>query len=131
MSSKTKKNAPSWFKCDKCQTNLVLKDTDIHESNCPPSVDKFVHPYVWRGCLNGPLEIKANEEIKGVSLHDKNNMVFLSQSAIQLCSLVIGDWAMVKTLNSNITPCAKIVWPTTEKSLSSVLVTQAGNKSLF
>lgn len=122
MSSKTKKGGTSWVKCEKCQSNINQKDVDIHSSNCPPNDTEYSHPFILRGVLHSTLGIKTNEEIKGISNHDKNNLVFLSQSVIQLCDLVIGEWAVLQNSNSY----ARIVWPTAEKSVSSVLITQSG-----
>lgn len=125
MSTKTKKSNAFWFKCEECGINIIQKDTEEHLSSCPPSVDNYSYPYIKAGILNGFLSTKTNEEIKGLTEHDKNNLVFLSQSVIQLCNLVIGDWAVVESDNDDI-HCAKIVWPTTEKSLGCVLVTKNG-----
>lgn len=124
MSSKTKKGGTSWVKCDNCDSSITQKDVEIHSSNCPPELYEFSHSFVLRGVLHSTLGIKTNEEIKGISAHDKNNLVFLSQSVIQLCGLVIGDWAVLQ--NESNKSFARIVWPTTEKSVSSVLITQHG-----
>lgn len=115
-----------WIQCDNCHANITSKDQENHSKNCPPSRDVFVHPYVLDSCLYASIEIKTNEEIKGLEFHEKNNLLFLSQSLIQLCGFVIGDWCVVQSQTGAFAPSARIVWPTIEKSTCSALVTQSG-----
>lgn len=125
-SVKSKKPSQCWFKCDKCQANINQKETEHHSLYCPPSLEDFQHSFVLDGHFYGYLNVKTNEEIKGVTNHDKNNLIYLSQSAIQLLGLVIGDWALIRGISDD-RRFVRIVWPTTEKSSSSILVTQRGN----
>ncbi|RZC40441.1 spermatogenesis-associated protein 5 [Asbolus verrucosus] len=117
---KTKKSATPWLQCENCYTNIISKDTEKHSNDCPPSVTDSTYGFIKDEVLYGNLDVKNNEDVKGVV--DKDCLVFLSQSAIQLCSLYIGDWAIIKLPAA--LPVAKVVWPTTEKSLTSVLFTK-------
>jgi hypothetical protein len=118
---KNKKGNSPWVQCENCSINILNKDSEKHSNNCPPSENanyNFVQDKVLFGCL----EVKSNEDVKGVV--DNDSLMFLSQTAIQLCSLSIGDWALIKF--DNLPPVAKIVWPTNEKSLTNVLLTKLG-----
>ena len=72
------------------------------------------------------MDVKKNEEIKSVAQEDVDNFVFLSQSVMQLCKLGIGEWAVIAPADGGIPPVARMVWPTMEKSVTSVLVTKQG-----
>lgn len=117
---KHKKASTPWLQCEKCLTHIINKDIDKHSSDCPPNLNNY--NFVQNEVLFGHLDIKVNEEIKGIV--DTDSLVFLSQSAIQLCGLSIGEWALIEFDNSP--PVAKVVWPTTEKSTTSVLLTKHG-----
>ena len=51
-------------------------------------------------------------------------MAFISQSALQLCEIAIGDYVLV-TAGDN--KAVKTAWPTKDKSLTSVSLTKHGN----
>lgn len=50
-------------------------------------------------------------------------MVFISQSALQLCEIAIGDCVLVIAGESKV---VKTAWPTKDKSLTSVSLTKHG-----
>lgn len=125
MSHKVKKNS-SWIFCENCTITVLNKDAEKHSNDCPNSVTNINYPYIKNNILFGTLELKSNEEVKNISSRDIDKFVFLSQNAIQMCSLSLGQWSVVKLLNNKYPPVAKIVWPTTEKSLTSVLLTKNG-----
>ncbi|KAJ3631466.1 hypothetical protein MTP99_012593 [Tenebrio molitor] len=116
---KNKKGNSPWVQCENCSINILNKDSEKHSNNCPPS-ENANYNFVQNKVLFGCLEVKSNEDVKGVV--DNDSLMFLSQTAIQLCSLSIGDWALIKF--DNLPPVAKIVWPTNEKSLTNVLLTK-------
>lgn len=124
---KGKKNSTNWMTCEKCGITILNKDAEKHYNDCPTTVTNINYPYIKCNVLYGTLEVKANEEVKNISSREVDNFVFLSQNAIQMCSLSIGQWSIVKSLNNKYPPVAKIVWPTVEKSLTSVLFTKNGN----
>lgn len=127
MSQQKSKKVPSnLVNCEKCSITLLNKDADKHVNDCPPNITNITYPYFGNNVLFGNLDLKTNEEVKNLSSRETNNLVFLSQTAIQMCSLSLGQWSTVKLLNSKCPPVAKIVWPTTEKTLMSVLFTKNG-----
>ncbi|KAJ8931196.1 hypothetical protein NQ314_015919 [Rhamnusium bicolor] len=123
---KIKKNFLPWIQCHKCLASLLNKDIDFHSKDCPPNLQKIAYNFVKDEVLYGTLDVKNNEDIKNLSSSEKDNLVFLSQSVIQLCSLSISEWAIVQLLDNTVPPVAKIVWPTIEKSLTSVMFTKNG-----
>ncbi|KAK9872122.1 hypothetical protein WA026_016174 [Henosepilachna vigintioctopunctata] len=125
---KSKKTAP-WVECDSCGVTFLNKDVETHFKECPPDPKKKTYSYIKNGILSGSLDVKKNEEIKGMSTDELDNLVFLSQSAMQLCNLSIAEWVVIEA--EGIIPISKIVWPTMEKSLSSVLLTKNALDLLF
>lgn len=123
---KVKKASTNLINCEKCGIVIFCKDSEKHLNDCPPNIANISYPYFENNVLFGTLDLKTNEDIKNLSSRETDNLVFLSQTAIQLCSLSLGQWSIVKLLNSECPPVAKIVWPTTEKTLTSVLFTKNG-----
>lgn len=123
MPPKTRKSLGMWFQCEKCAINILQKDTDRHEKDCPPDPNNYTYEYIQNDVLYGHVDVKTNEEIKGLSQSERDNVVFLSQSVIQLCSLSIGDWAEIRSDQLS-APIARTVWPTSEKTITSVLFTK-------
>ncbi|CAH1159359.1 unnamed protein product [Phaedon cochleariae] len=128
---KQKKTTSPWTLCEKCSVSLLYKDKEAHITDCPPDVNEPIYNFIKKGVLYGTVDQKCNEDVKNLSTRERDNLVFLSESVIRLCSLAIGDWVSVKSLNGS-SQVAKIVWPTTEKTLTSVLFTKNGlDLSLF
>ncbi|KAK5644226.1 hypothetical protein RI129_008071 [Pyrocoelia pectoralis] len=125
-SPKNKKGSSSWFICENCKCNITQSDTELHLTDCPPT--NRTHNFVLNEVLYGTVDLKPTEEIKGLTLHDYNNMVFLSQSVIQLCEFSIGEHALVSDDSHAYALC---VWPTSEKTLTSVLFTKRGLERTF
>lgn len=123
---KLKKIPTSWMSCEKCSVTILNKDAEKHFKDCPTSAININYPFIKDNVLFGTLDLKINEEIKNISSRQLDRFVFISQNAIQMCSLSLGDWSIVKLLNNKYPPVARIVWPTTEKSLTSVLFTKNG-----
>jgi hypothetical protein len=61
--------------------------------------------------------------MKNVPESEYDNLVLLSQSALQLCDISIGESVLVSVQGVS---TVKIAWPTLEKSLVSVLLTRSG-----
>lgn len=127
----SKKVSTVWMQCDKCSTTLLNRDAEKHLNDCPPNQRDINYYFIRNNILFGILDSKTNEEVKNLSSREIDNLVFLSQSVIQMCSLAIGEWVIVKLLSDNFPPVAKLVWPTTEKTLTSVLFTKNGNIRTF
>uniref|UniRef100_A0A1Y1MJJ3 AAA+ ATPase domain-containing protein n=1 Tax=Photinus pyralis TaxID=7054 RepID=A0A1Y1MJJ3_PHOPY len=128
-SPKNKKGSTSWFLCEKCNCSVTQSDKERHFADCPPDLTTSrTHNFVLGATLYGTVDLKPTEEIKGLTPQDYNNLVFLSQSAIQLCELCIGEHALVYDDNQ---AYALRVWPTVEKTLTSVLLTKRGLDRTF
>lgn len=122
---KSNKTTP-WLSCETCKSTILNKDTVQHKNNCPPEVKNLQHVCIVNGALFGIVDVKPNEDIKNLSSAEKDVMVFLSQSVIQLLNLCIGGYVVVECLDATISPMVRVVWPTVEKSSSSVLFTKSG-----
>ncbi|XP_050299634.1 ribosome biogenesis protein SPATA5 isoform X2 [Anthonomus grandis grandis] len=120
---KSKKTSP-WYQCEKCQTYLLNKDVENHENFCPPRLDEVQHTFIHSETLCGILDTKTNEEIENLSSREKDGLVFVSQAAMQLCNFPIGDFVLLASNHQTVVPMVQKVWPTNEKSLTSVLVTK-------
>lgn len=116
MSSKSRKSLSSLTTCDKCQCTLAQKDLPLHETNCPPSTEDWNHSFILNDTLHSTLEIYNAQAPPNISIRDLNDMIFISQSVMQLCNIAIGDPVTVATKDSVI---IKTAWPTNEKSLLS------------
>lgn len=63
------------------------------------------------------------EQPKNIHVRALDDMVFISQSALQLCEIAIGDCVLVIAGESKV---VKSAWPTKDKSLTSVSLTKHG-----
>lgn len=117
---KSKKISTAWILCEKCSITLLNKDIEKHLNDCPPNINSDYN-FIKNETLFGVLDHKIIEEVKHLSSREVDNLVFLSQPVIQMCSLSIGEWCLIKLTDNKYPPVAKIVWPTTEKTLTSVL----------
>uniref|UniRef100_A0A6P7FJ83 ATPase family protein 2 homolog n=1 Tax=Diabrotica virgifera virgifera TaxID=50390 RepID=A0A6P7FJ83_DIAVI len=125
MAQKAKKTS-LWMQCDQCSIFLTTKDTEHHIKDCPPDFKGGTYSFIKEEVLYGNISQKVNEEIKNITPRERSNLVFLSESVIRLCSLAIGDWAVIHSLDGSGSPVARIVWPTVEKAVTSVLFTKHG-----
>ena len=108
--------------CDKCQSTVTQKDVAEHDTNCPPNLQKWTHDFIHSGTLHSTLEAyKSQEQPKNIPGRALDDMVFVSQSALQLCEIALADHVLVTTEESAI---VKTAWPTREKTLTSVSLTK-------
>lgn len=122
-------NSINWIKCEKCLISFLSKDGDQHLKDCPPNLTNISYSFIKNSILyGGTLNEKENTDIKNLSSQEKDNLVFLSQNLIQLCCLSIGNWAVITAVNDENAPppVIKLVWPTTEKTMTSILLTKNG-----
>ncbi|XP_075229276.1 ATPase family gene 2 protein homolog A isoform X2 [Lycorma delicatula] len=134
MSLKAKKSQSSlWYTCETCSCIFNNKDLQEHQSNqCSRDViSDWKLPFIKDGILYSFIEESKHTDVTNVM----NDIILLSQSAMQLCQLVIGDYVVVKSKStdsrdqdsSNSIYCeAKIIWPTTEGSVTSVFYPKQG-----
>ncbi|XP_031845570.2 ATPase family gene 2 protein homolog A isoform X2 [Nomia melanderi] len=127
MTSKTKDSGRKslfslWVTCEKCESTLTSKNVADHEANCPPNLEKWSHDFIYCGTLYSTIEMyKSQEQPKNISPRALDDMVFMSQSALQLCDIAIGDPVLVSAEGGTV---VKTAWPTKEKTLTSVSLTK-------
>ncbi|KAI4486223.1 hypothetical protein M0802_012462 [Mischocyttarus mexicanus] len=122
MSPKARKSLSSLTTCEKCQCTYGQNDITLHESNCPPSFDNWNHSFIFNDILHSRLEIYNAPAPTNISVQDLNDMVFVSQTVMQLCNIAIGDPVIIATKNSII---VKIAWLANDKSLLSVSLSKS------
>ncbi|KAK0076858.1 hypothetical protein PV325_004760 [Microctonus aethiopoides] len=122
MSAKSRKSITPWATCEKCKSIVSQKNITAHESECPPSDEKWSHNYIRDGVLYSRIETYEPHEFPR-ELNEKiaQDFVFMSDSALELCEIAIGKYVMMKCKEHII---VKETFPTKEKSLSSVSLTQ-------
>ncbi|XP_070528216.1 ATPase family gene 2 protein homolog A isoform X2 [Cardiocondyla obscurior] len=124
MSTKSRKSLSLWHQCDKCQCIFVAqKDVSLHAAMCPPSTENWDYSFIYNGVLYSTIEIfqTLTELPKCISEKDANDMVFVSQSALQFCNIAIGSLTVITTKDDTV---VKTAWPTSDKSLTSVSLTK-------
>ncbi|XP_017878049.1 spermatogenesis-associated protein 5 isoform X2 [Ceratina calcarata] len=126
MSSKTKesgrKSLSLWVTCEKCQCLLTQTELTVHEANCPPDFEHWNHDFIYKSTLYGVVEACTSlEQPKNVPERTLDDMVFVSQSTLQLCEIAIADRVLVITRNGTV---VKTAWPTKDKRLTSVGLTK-------
>ncbi|XP_029046163.1 ATPase family protein 2 homolog isoform X1 [Osmia bicornis bicornis] len=126
MSSKAKeggrKSLSPWMTCEKCQSVLSQKDVTVHDANCPPNLESWTHDFIHNGVLYSNVDIyKPSEQPKNISERACNDMVFISQSALQLCEIAIADPVFVTTGDTTV---VKTAWPSKDKTLTSISLTK-------
>ncbi|XP_063975896.1 ATPase family gene 2 protein homolog A [Diachasmimorpha longicaudata] len=118
----TPKKGNPWVTCGKCTAIISQKDTALHESNCPPLDSSCAHNYILNATLHSNVESYSMQEPpKNISERDTHDMVFMSQSALQLCDIAIGDRVI---LTSNVGAIIRKAWPINDKSLTTVSLTK-------
>ncbi|XP_011303860.1 spermatogenesis-associated protein 5 [Fopius arisanus] len=124
--SSTPRKGSAWVTCANCSAIITQKDTAIHERNCPPSNGCSTHNYILSGTLYSTLDIYTSPEPpKNISDQDTHDMVFMSQSALELCHIAIGD-RVVLTSETGVT--VKKAWPIYDKSLTTVSLTRTSSE---
>ncbi|XP_017776347.1 PREDICTED: spermatogenesis-associated protein 5 [Nicrophorus vespilloides] len=121
MPPKRATNGTLWNLCEVCESYIVSKNVETHE--CPPN--QLEHRFIRDNILYSTVDVRVNEEIKGLSQFEKDNLVFLTESVIQLLKLSIGDYAIITNLSTK-ESVIRTVWPSCEKGLTSVLLTKNG-----
>ncbi|OAD62411.1 Spermatogenesis-associated protein 5 [Eufriesea mexicana] len=126
MTSKTKesgrKSLSPWMTCGACQSILAQKDFEVHLTNCPPNLETWNHDFIYNNILYSSIETyNLLDQPKNISVRAFDDMVFISQSALQLCEIAIGDSAVVIAGENKV---IKTAWPTKDKALTSVSLTK-------
>uniref|UniRef100_A0A146M8T5 Spermatogenesis-associated protein 5 n=1 Tax=Lygus hesperus TaxID=30085 RepID=A0A146M8T5_LYGHE len=123
MGPKSRKSGVLWLSCDACSCMINAKDVEVHQKSCPPPASNWEHGYVRDNVLHANLQdMDDKATLAKVPAGYTEKVVLLSQSAMQLCDLVIGSH--VKVVCGDRVGYRK-AWPTTEGSLTSVRLAKA------
>lgn len=69
------------------------------------------------------MNVSRIEQSKNIPKIAWDDMVFVSQSVLQLCDIAIADYVLVTAGGNTL---VKAVWPTKDKTLTSVSLTKHG-----
>ncbi|KAJ9580555.1 hypothetical protein L9F63_024266 [Diploptera punctata] len=120
MPPKGRKSVSAWNVCEECKVVVSQKDLVIHaENSCPPPNSSWTHGYIRNGILFGFLEeINNRDGLKNLPNSVCDDLVLISQSALQLCNIAIGDPVVVDICG---TSTVKTAWTNLEKSLKLLI----------
>ncbi|SPP82098.1 ATPase family protein 2 homolog [Drosophila guanche] len=133
--SSSKKNQASWYHCETCGVHITSKARDSHDASCPiPSEvdgesDSEVE-YVRNGTLYTRSLQQRNfevESLKDLPAKYANMLVFVSEGAMRLSQLHIGQHVVIESTSQE--QLVRIVWPVSEQFLTTVFVTDNDYKS--
>nr|XP_012152788.1 PREDICTED: spermatogenesis-associated protein 5 isoform X1 [Megachile rotundata] len=139
MTSKAKeggrKSLSSWVKCEKCPSILMQKDIEVHAANCPPnfetqnpSVETCQPNFIANGILysnielHKPSDVFCIEQPKNISERVCDDLIFISEIALQICEIAIGDCVLVTSGDNTV---VKTAWPCKNKTLGVSLTKHA------
>lgn len=142
--SSSKKDQIAWLLCEKCKVYITSKDRDKHEKHCPfpneisASIEvtySFIHSkqfFSTHLCeKTDQTAILSDELLNDLGSNYLNNLVFASESAINLCDWIVSDFVVIQPVSENFVPVVRRIWPVTDKNTSNVFVTDEGELSLF
>ncbi|XP_012283785.1 spermatogenesis-associated protein 5 [Orussus abietinus] len=123
MATKSRKSLSNWSTCEKCQALVTQRDVSVHALECPPSTDNWNHGYILDNIIYSTIETYTSQEpLKNVSRDALNDLVFIAPSTLEICNIPIGDSV---ALFVNDTVVVKMVWPSNDKTLTSVSMTKS------
>ncbi|XP_071440469.1 ATPase family gene 2 protein homolog A [Hetaerina americana] len=130
MPPKSKKSVSSWQACERCGVILSTKDLQTHV-NVSCVIDKdgsLVHGFIKNAVIIGYVEgFHADECTKYIPAGESSHYVYVSESAMQLCDIVIGGHALIKHPRGTV---VRPIWPMYERTLTSIMMTEEGLVSL-
>lgn len=135
--SSSKKEAVLWYLCEQCKVNITSKDRDQHEEHCPieqqeadeEPLKPFLCSYIRdQRLFSVSLNAKpVTEELSDLSGAQLKGLVFLSESVINLCGFILGDFVSLSSPQlPEIAPVVRTVWPVPDRFLTTVFVTDEG-----
>lgn len=134
--SSAKKEQILWFLCEKCKANITTKERDQHDEYCP-----LEDAAVFSKCsfvrdnklFSNQLTVKSvTDDLKDLSSKQLNSLVCLSESVINLCGLVFGDYVMLYSEQvPDRAPVVRTVWPTPSSFTTTVFVSEEGEIHLL
>lgn len=134
--SSAKKEQIPWFLCEKCKANITTKDREQHDEYCPLEDAALFSKcsFVRDGKLfsNQLIPKQVTEDVRDLSSKQLNSLVFLSESVINLCGLVFGDYVMLYSVQlPDRAPVVRTVWPTPSGFTTTVFVSEEGKAHLL
>uniref|UniRef100_A0A1B6EZT7 Uncharacterized protein n=1 Tax=Cuerna arida TaxID=1464854 RepID=A0A1B6EZT7_9HEMI len=109
----------NWYNCEACGVVLSQKDAQQHNNGvCPPNETEWDYAFIKDHVLFSYLEHSEVNDIPGVKTQERQFFIYLSQSAMQLCRFEIGEQVILALNNTD--SVIRTVWPTSERSLTSV-----------
>lgn len=135
--SSSKKNQASWYHCETCGVHIPSKARDNHDDHCSTiSQDDAASDadaeYVRSGAIFTRSLQQRNfevESLKDLSAKYANMLVFVSEGAMQLAQLHIGQHVVIEVPSTEEQPLVRIVWPISEQFLTTVFVSEGGEIS--
>lgn len=141
--SSSKKDQIAWLLCEKCRVYITSKDRDKHEEDCPlpNEITDTITPkysfiqskqlYSTHLCEKTDLTgILSDELLSDLGAKYLNNLIFASESVMNLCDWIISDFVVLQSTSENFVPVARRVWPVADKNTSNVFVTDEGKLKL-
>ncbi|KAH8282970.1 hypothetical protein KR054_011222 [Drosophila jambulina] len=134
--SSSKKNQASWFHCETCGVHISSKARDNHDDHCTiiaqgDAARDSEAEYVQNGAIFTRTVQQRNfevESLKDLSGKYANMLLFVSEGAMQLAKLHIGQHVVVEASSTEQQPLVRILWPISEQFLTTVFVSEADFK---
>ncbi|XP_020807953.1 spermatogenesis-associated protein 5 [Drosophila serrata] len=134
--SSSKKNQASWYHCEACGVHIPSKARDNHDDHCstisqgdatPDSDAEYVRSgtIFTRSVQQGNFEV---ESLKDLSTKYANMLLFVSEGAMQLAQLHIGQHVVIEAPSVELQPLVRILWPISEQFLTTVFVSEGDFK---
>lgn len=133
--SLTKKEQTTWFQCEKCKANITTKDREQHAEFCPlADATHFTKCSFVRDnkLYSNQLMAKppTDDYVRDLNQKQLNSLVFLSESAINLCGFIFGDYVVIRSIQQpSRAPVIRTVWPTSSNFSTTVFVSEEGEKN--
>ncbi|XP_017047301.1 ATPase family protein 2 homolog [Drosophila ficusphila] len=130
--SSSKKNQASWFHCESCGVHIPSKARDNHEGSCSAiSQDDLSQDNEAEFVRSGTIFTRSLqqknfevESLKDLPAKYANMLVFVSEGAIQLAQLHIGQHVVLEAPSTEEQPLVRILWPISENFLTTVFVSE-------
>ncbi|XP_073975659.1 ATPase family gene 2 protein homolog A isoform X2 [Rhodnius prolixus] len=120
MPRKGRKSVSLWNECENCACIINAKDLELHASSCPPNEDKWNHSFIKQQTLYSSCEdIDERALPLWMRADTVEDMIFLSQSVMQICGFIIGFPLVIWISEKKI---IKRAWPSIEGCLTSAML---------
>ncbi|XP_017026057.1 ATPase family gene 2 protein homolog A [Drosophila kikkawai] len=134
--SSSKKTQASWYHCETCGVHIPSKARDNHDEHCSTIGQDDAAPdsdaeYVRSGAIFTRTLQQRNfevESLKDLSAKYANVLLFVSEGAMQLAKLHIGQHVVIEAPTTEQQPLVRILWPISEQFLTTVFVSEGDLK---